>query len=124
MKLYLKRLTNGRDYAVGQLYINNVKFCDTLESSDRLPADTYLVNLSDIEKKHKEKGWARHGKVPTVVRLNHEDTLIFIGTSASNNKIIVGKHIRGNLLLNSKDTYLQLLDRLTSVFEKITLTIE
>jgi hypothetical protein len=50
MKLYLKRLTNGQDYTAGQLYIDNKKFCDTLEPADRLPADTYSVNLSDLDK--------------------------------------------------------------------------
>jgi hypothetical protein len=56
--------------------------------------------------------------------LNHEDTLIFVGTSASNNRIVVGKRTKGNLVSNSQDVYLQLLDKLTNVFEKITLTIE
>jgi hypothetical protein len=72
-----------------------------LESSNRLPAGTYNINLSNIDKSYKEKGWARHGKVPAIVRLGFKDTLIFIGTSASDNRIIVGTHKKGNLVLNS-----------------------
>lgn len=124
MQLYLKRLTNGQDYVSGRLYINDIEFCDTLESSDRLPAGTYNIKLSCIDEQYKRKGWARHGKVPTIVRLGYKDTWIFIGTSASDNRIVVGAHKKGNLVLDSQSTYLRLLDKLTNVFEKITLTIE
>lgn len=122
MELYLKRWKFRPDYTVGQLYINNIKFCDTLEFEKGLPEGTYSINLSTI--KYKEKGWAHNGKVPAVVIDGKKDNLIFIGTSPKAGQIIVGKHERGSFFLNSKRVFEQLLGRLTNVFEKITLTIE
>lgn len=122
MNLQLKRWKFRPGYTVGQLYINNVKFCDTLEFEGGLPEGTYDINLSTI--KYKEKGWAHNGKVPAVVIDGKRDNLIFIGTSPKAGRIIVGKHERGSFFSSSKDVFHKLLGRLTSVFEKITLTIE
>lgn len=124
MRLYLQRVKTCSHYILGHLYINNIRFCDTLESINGLTAGIYEINLSKLNERYKGKGWARRGKVPAIVRNGFKDTLIFIGTSATDNLILVGNRSKGNLILDSQLVFSKLLDQLTNVFEKITLTIE
>lgn len=124
MELFLKRVKTTPNYIIGCLYINNEKFCNTIESYDKLSEGFYEVKLLS-NNKFDIKGWAHYGKVPTIMKNNEStDTVIFIGTSARNGVITVGNYRRGNIILDSKLIFEQLMFRLSKSLDKITLMIE
>mgnify|MGYP001205387415 CR=1 FL=1 len=46
MKLTLKRVTLKKDYTIGQLYVDGVYFCDTLEDTVRNPVWGRFIKVS------------------------------------------------------------------------------
>ena len=49
MKIVLKRIAKRDSYTIGRLYIDGVKFCDTLEDKDR--GLTQSMSVEDIKSK-------------------------------------------------------------------------
>lgn len=49
MKIVLKRIAKRDSYTIGRLYIDGVKFCDTLEDKDR--GLTQSMSIEDIKSK-------------------------------------------------------------------------
>lgn len=125
MELSLKRIYKGEDYAIGELYINGVFFCHTLEDKVRLlnsyedkvygetaiPIGRYKVIIS----------YSNHFKqyMPEILNVNF---FVGIRIHAGNDKndtngcILVGvsKNVKEGYIYNSKYTYKKLFDILKS----------
>ena len=80
MELVLKRTFKGPNYTIGQLYVNGVYECDTLEDTDRgltssmtvqeiaskklygetaIPTGTYKIDMNTVSPKFKDRSWAK-----------------------------------------------------------------
>lgn len=92
MELRLKRRYKGKDYTIGDLYVNGKKFCETLEDTDRgltsemsldditrrkvygktaIPTGTYPVQMGIVSSKFKNRSWAVRweGKPPRLLNV-------------------------------------------------------
>ena len=80
MKLLLKRTAKKENYTIGNLYVNDVFFCNTLEDKDRglhstqslleiqskkvygqtaIPYGTYKIDMNTVSPKFKDRSWAK-----------------------------------------------------------------
>ena len=144
MKLVLDRKWCKDTYSIGNLYIDGVKFCNTLEDKDRglnssmstteiiskkvksktaIPKGTYEVTLNGVS--------PRFGsKQPRLLGVKGFDgVLIHAGNTAADTDgcISVGENKAGGKVLNSKVTYNNLYAKLKSAADKgeqITITIQ
>lgn len=152
MELRIERKWKKRDYCIGVLYVNGIRFCETLEDPDRglkqsmptgiinqkkiygktaIPTGTYRVVLS-ISPKFKNKSWGKKygGLVPEIL-----DVKGYVGirihplSNASQTEGCpgVGDNKEVGKLLNSQKRYFELMDNhLMPAWDKgeeITLTI-
>lgn len=153
MNLNLKRKNFADTYTLGNLYVNDVYFCDTLEDTDRklddsmsleeikskkvyghtaIPKGTYDITLDVVSPKFKDRTWAKfcNGKLPRLINVKgYEGVLIHVGNKADDTLgcILVGKNATSGFINNSTDTFKELYSLLQdskNKGEKLTIKIE
>lgn len=138
MELRLNRRYKGPKYTIGNLYIDDIYFCDTLEDIDRgitsstsledisrkkvygqtaIPTGTYKVNLNVVSPKFKDRSWAKPygGKVPRLMNVpEFEGVLIHPGNTDSDTSgcILVGKNTVVGKVMESTITFNGLMKKL------------
>lgn len=138
MELRLNRRYKGPKYTIGNLYIDYIYFCDTLEDIDRgitsstsledisrkkvygqtaIPTGTYKVNLNVVSPKFKDRSWAKPygGKVPRLMNVpGFEGVLIHPGNTDSDTSgcILVGKNTVVGKVMESTITFNGLMKKL------------
>jgi hypothetical protein len=153
LRLKIKREWKKPDYTIGRLLVNGIRFCETLEDTDRginsnytaaairlikvvgytaIPAGTYKVVLS-ASRKFKNKSWAARygGLVPEIldvkgfsgVRIHPGN-----GPEQTDGCPLVGDNKVKGGLVNSQKRYLELMDKYLMPAwnrnEEISITIE
>lgn len=136
MELTLRRIAKRPTYTIGRLYINGVKFCDTLEDRDRgltqdmpledikkikvpnktaIPAGTYPITMNIISPRLSRQIFYRQncdgGRVPRLLNVpGYDGILMHVGNTAAHSSgcILVGENNKVGMVLNSKDTFLKL----------------
>lgn len=155
MKILVNRKWKKEGYTIGKLYIDCVPFCDTLEDKDRgltsfmplekikvlkkaavtaIPTGTYNVRMDVVSSKYSKSDWYIrncHGaKVPRLENVpGYEGILIHSGNTASDTEgcILVGQNKAVGKVLNSKETFLQLYNKMYAAYskgDKIQITIK
>ena len=150
MKLLLKRVIKGDTYTVGDLYIDGVHFCDTLEDKDRgltsdmsqleilekkvngetaIPTGTYKITMDVVSPRFSKKSFYSFcgGKLPRLINVKgFEGVLIHVGNNASDTEgcILVGKHADGPSIYASRDTFLDLYEVLLDNKDDLSITIQ
>lgn len=155
MKILVDRKWKKEDYTIGKLYIDGVPFCETLEDKDRgltssmplekikvlkkaaitaIPTGTYNVRMDVVSSKYSKSDWYVkncHGaKVPRLENVpGYAGILIHSGNTASDTEgcILVGQNKAVGKVLNSKETFLQLYNKMYAAYskgEKIQITIK
>ena len=153
MKILLKRIYKKEKYTIGNLYINNVFFCNTLEDTDRgltkdmslkeiqsikqkgitaIPSGKYSVTL-DIQspkfKNYKQYAFC-DGYLPRLVGVpGFDGILIHIGNKPEQTEgcLLVGKNKVKGQVVDSTETFKKLYDLLKAAndnHESINITIE
>lgn len=118
MELNLKRKYKDPKYTIGDLYINDKLFCNTIEDTDRglkdsmtltdikakkvygqtaIPTGTYEIDMNTVSPKFKNRSWAKPygGKLPRLIDVKGFDgVLIHVGNTAEDSLgcILVGKN--------------------------------
>ncbi len=134
MKLLLKRTAKKENYTIGNLYVNDVFFCNTLEDKDRglhstqslleiqskkvygqtaIPYGTYKIDMNTISSKFKDRSWAKFcgGKLPRLIDVKgYEGVLIHVGNKAEDTLgcILVGENKIKGQVINSTATFQEL----------------
>ncbi len=125
MELVLKRTFKGPNYTIGQLYVNGVYECDTLEDTDRgltssmtvqeiaskklygetaIPTGTYKIDMNTVSAKFKDRSWAKFcgGKLPRLLEVKgYSGVLIHVGNIAKDTLgcILVGENkVKGQVI--------------------------
>lgn len=153
MNIVIKRLYKKSDYTIGDLYINNQWFCNTLEDVDRglkkedplsyimkykrfcniaIPTGTYEITLDEVSPKFSkvEKYKTIQGKLPRLQDVpGFEGILIHIGNTNKDTEgcILVGKNRLKGRVCESTDTFFKLYKTLQDAKnkgEEITIKIE
>lgn len=154
MKLLLQRIYTCRDYTIGNLYINDKYFCDTLEDTDRgldqampiekikqlkikdktaIPTGTYNILMNVVSPKYSKRQYYMDlckGKVPRLTSVpGYDGVLIHVGNTAADTSgcILVGLNKAKGKVLSSRIIFEKLypiLKEASNKGEKITLTIE
>lgn len=150
MELLLKRIAKRDTYTIGRLYIDGEKFCDTLEDKDRglaqslplcvnrakktkgstaIPTGRYRVTLLVQSPRFKNVAFYKFcdGRVPRLLNVPAFDgVLIHTGNTSADTEgcILVGENKAVGKVLNSRETFLRLYDRLQQAKELIYITIE
>lgn len=139
MKLTLQRIAKKDTYTIGRLYIDGVKFCDTIEDADRglnqsmdlekikslkkanvtaIPTGTYKVTMGIKSPKYSNYGkypWARkyNGKLPRLLNVpGYDGVLIHVGNTAKDTSgcILVGENKVVGKVINSAKWFTKLMD--------------
>ena len=146
MNILVDRKWKKESYTIGKLYIDGVAFCETLEDTDRglsntmpleeiksikkagitaIPSGTYKINMDIVSSKFSKSPWYIkncHGaKVPRLENVpGYAGILIHTGNTASDTEgcILVGQNKAKGKVLNSKDTFLQLYNKMYAVHQK------
>ena len=136
MELLLIRRWPKPTYCIGALYINGVRFHETLEDKDRgitqdmptteiykkkvygytaIGKGRYRIDMNSVSPKFKTRNWAAKygGRVPEIL-----DVKCFTGVrihpgsdaSSTNGCICVGENKVKGKLINSQKTYFELMD--------------
>lgn len=154
MELLLKRIAKKEKYTIGDLYIDRMWFCNTLEDKDRnlnkfmseseifkikinnetaIPTGTYKVTLDVISPKFSKYSFYQEvcqGKLPRLLNVpGFEGILIHVGEGPNGAKltsgcILVGLNTIPGGLTDSKATFKKLYSRLLLDKDNITITIE
>ena len=154
MELLVKRVARRDEYTIGRLYINGVKFSETLEDCDRgltqdmpleeikakkvygktaIPTGTYEIDMNTISPKFQARSWAKPygGKLPRLIGVKgFEGVLLHVGNTASNSSgcLLVGKNSIKGMVTDSTKTFMSLMSKYLLPAklrgEKITITIE
>lgn len=150
MKLLLQRRYRGPKYTIGTLFIDDKRFCDTLEDTDRglscelseaenirlkiagktaIPTGTYHLTMDQVSTKFKYKSWAvpYGGKLPRLLSVPaYVGVLIHPGNDASATEgcLLVGENKEVGKVINSQATFHKLMQILLSAKDEITITIQ
>lgn len=154
MKLTLKRVAKRPTYTIGWLYVDGVKFCDTIEDKDRgltqsmpvaeikkrkvysqtaIPTGTYTISMNTVSPKYSKRDFYKklcNGKVPRLLNVpGYDGVLIHVGNTERDTAgcILVGQNTSVGKVLNSQVTFTRLYKVLKDAAdkgEKITLTIQ
>lgn len=135
MELNLKRKYKDPKYTIGDLYINDKLFCNTIEDTDRglkdsmtltdikakkvygqtaIPAGTYEIDMNTVSPKFKNRSWAKPygGKLPRLIDVKGFDgVLIHVGNTAEDSLgcILVGKNTAKGKVKESTATFNKLM---------------
>ena len=149
MKLELIRRYRKSDYTIGSLLVDGVKFCDTLEPTDRgltssmtlqeikankvkgktaIPTGIYHVDMNTVSPRLKNKSYAKPygGRVPRLQGVKgFAGVLIHPGNTADDTEgcILVGRNTEVGKLTDSKATYCKLFEMMDAVNEHIIIEI-
>lgn len=142
MKLLVKRIAEKKDYTIGNLFVDGVYVCDTLEDAVRpkkiygrtaIPKGTYQIDMDVVSPRFKDRGWAKPygGKLPRLVNVpNFEGVLIHVGNNQSDTSgcLLVGKNSVKGMVTDSISTFSRIMDDYLVPAHKrgetITITIE
>lgn len=154
MELRLERAWKKDTYTIGNLYINGVWFCNTVEDKDRglkqtmsleeinkikiysqtaIPTGKYKIAMNTVSPKFNQKQFYKDvcgGKVPRVLNVpGYDGILIHVGTKATQSAgcILVGHNKVKGGLTNSKEVFItlyELMKHASDRGESITITIE
>lgn len=153
MKILVKRTYKKTDYTIGNLYIDDQWFCNTMEDVDKgltqsqpssyiynvkrcgevaIPTGTYNVDMDTVSPKYskKEKYKSIDGKLPRLEDVpGFEGILIHCGNTHEDSKgcILVGKNKLKGRVCESTTTFFNLYKILHDAHnkgEEIILTIE
>lgn len=155
MKILVDRKWKKEGYTIGRLSIGGVPFCETLEDKDRglkstmsleeikalkkagitaIPTGTYNVRMDIVSNKYSKSTWYQkncHGsKVPRLENVpGYDGILIHSGNTAADTEgcILVGQNKVKGQVINSKETFLQLYNKMYAAYqkgEKIEITIK
>lgn len=127
MELRVERRWKKEGYTIGVLYINGVRFCETLEDTVRpngvkiygktaIPAGRYRIRMDIISPRFKNRSWAKryNGIVPRL-----ENVPDFIGVllhplnkpEETDGCIGVGNNRKKGMILDSQKRYYELMDK-------------
>lgn len=154
MNILVDRKWKKEAYTIGKLHLDGVPFCETLEDRDRglassmspeeikkrkkagttaIPTGTYKVRMDVISGKYSKSDWYIrncHGaRVPRLENVpGFDGILMHTGNTASDTEgcILVGQNKERGKVINSKETFLKLYDRMYSAYckgEGIEITI-
>lgn len=153
MILRLERRWPKQTYTIGILYVNNVRFCETLEDRDRglkqtdhpdyirsrkvfaetaIPTGTYEVAMNVTSPKYSAVAWYYklcQGKMPRLLNVpGFDGILIHPGSDALSTRgcILTGKNTIVGKLTESKATFEKLYKKMKAAHdkgEKITIEI-
>lgn len=150
MELRLQRIARRDTYTIGRLYIDGIRFCDTIEDKDRglrqtdslavikrvkvqnetaIPAGRYRVTLGVKSPRLSSKAAYSfcNGYVPRLINVpGFDGILIHIGNTARDSAgcILVGENKQVGMVMNSTATFHRLYDRLKAAKGEIYITIE
>lgn len=143
MDLRVERRWKKEGYTIGILYINGVRFCETLEDKVRpngvkiygktaIPAGRYRITMDIVSDKFRNRSWARpyNGKLPRLLNVpNFEGVLIHVGNRPEDTLgcILVGNNRVKGMVLDSTQRFKELMDILIPANksgEEIWITIE
>lgn len=136
MEILIKRRYKGATYTIGTLYVDGVRFCDTLEDEDRgidasmseaniarykvygktaIQTGTYRIDMNTVSQKFKNRSWAKHygGIVPRLVGVKgFSGVLIHPGNSEADTLgcVLVGENKVKGQVINSQKTWFALMD--------------
>lgn len=146
----MKRIAKRETYTIGRLSIDGVRFCDTLEDTDRglrqdmpvsvlkvkkkksmtaIPTGRYRVTLGVQSPKYKDRQQYAFckGYVPRLLNVPaYEGVLIHIGNTSKDTEgcILVGENKVVGEVINSTNTFYRLYERLRNATDYIYITIE
>lgn len=146
MNLLLDRKWKKENYTIGNLYIDNKFFANTLEDTDRglnssmllkeicnikiphntaIPTGIYKVLMNTISPKYSKNEWyirnCNHARMPRLYDVKgYEGVLIHPGNTAKDTDgcILVGKNSIKGMVTNSKDYFLILYKLLFNAYKK------
>lgn len=143
MELRVERRWKKEGYTIGILYINGVRFCETLEDTVRpngvkiygktaIPAGRYRITMDIVSDKFRNRSWAKpyNGKLPRLLNVpNFEGVLIHVGNRPEDTLgcILVGNNRVKGMVLDSTQRFKELMDILipaNNAGEEIWITIE
>lgn len=150
MELELRRIARRETYTIGRLYVDGVRFCDTLEDTDRglrqdmalpvlrakkrkgitaIPTGRYRVTLGVKSPKYSQRKAYDFckGYVPRLINVpGYEGVLIHIGNYPKDTEgcILVGKNTKVGAVLESAATFRELYALLQTAKEPIYITIK
>lgn len=143
MELRVERRWKKEGYTIGILYINGVRFCETLEDTVRpngvkiygktaIPAGRYRITMDIVSDKFRNRSWARpyNGKLPRLLNVpNFEGVLIHVGNRPEDTLgcILVGNNRVRGMVLDSTQRFKELMFKLilaNQSGEEIWITIE
>lgn len=140
MKLKLKRIAKKDTYTIGKLYIDDIYFCDTLEDRDRgitndmteediskikvkgetaIPIGTYNISITYSPKFKRDMPLIENVKGFAGIRIHSGNT-----DKDSEGCILVGENKIIGKVINSRETYNKLFNRLVKEKNKITIEIK
>ena len=153
MKLLLKRIYTCSTYTIGNLYIDNVYVCDTLEDTDRMlddsmkeekilsikikdqtaiPTGTYNILMNVVSPKYSKKQYylnVCNGKVPRLDNVKgYAGVLMHVGNYAKDTSgcILLGYNRQKGAVLDSKKAFEKVYKILKAAYDngkKIDITI-
>lgn len=145
MKLRVERRWPKGTYTVGILYVDSVRFCETLEDKDRelrqeddlstirsikvygetaIPAGNYEIKLNVVSPKYRAIKWYKDlcgGRMPRLLDVpGFEGILIHPGNTAldSYGCILVGRNTKVGRLTESKATFKALYKKMKEAADK------
>lgn len=154
MRILVDRRWKKDTYTIGVLYIDGVRFCETLEDKDRglkssdsyssirsrkvygetaIPTGTYGVRMDVVSPKYAAVSWYKRlcgGKMPRLMGVpGFEGILIHPGNTALDTYgcILVGRNTKVGQVTSSKDTFAELYRRMKAASdrrEQITVEIK
>jgi hypothetical protein len=153
MNLRVERRWKKDTYVIGVLFVDGVRFCETLEDKDRglkqsdplsvikarkvyqetaIPTGVYEVAMDTVSPKYNASAWYRkvcQGKVPRLLDVpGWEGVLLHTGNNALQTAgcLLVGRNTKVGQLTESKATFEKLYKKMKSAHdkgEKITIQI-
>ena len=152
MRLTVDRRWKKATYTIGILYVDGVRFCETLEDKDRglkqtdsyssirsrkvygetaIPAGTYGIRMDIVSPKYGAVSWYQNlcgGKMPRLTGVPcFEGILIHPGNTAldSYGCILVGRNTKVGQVTSSKDTFAALYKKMKAAADRgESITIE
>lgn len=146
MKLTVGRKWKKEDYTIGQLFVDGVFFCNTLEDRDRglassmsleeikkrkvygetaIPTGTYTIRMDIASAKFAKSSWyinnCNGSKMPRLMDVpGYEGILIHPGNKALDTFgcILVGKNDVKGMVTKSKDYFLSLYNKMYAAYKK------
>jgi len=146
MKLLVDRKWKKEGYTIGQLFVDGVFYCNTLEDKDRgltsstpladiqrikvkgqtaIPTGTYVVRMDIVSPKYSKQSWfvknCNGSRMPRLMNVpGFDGILMHTGNQASNTDgcLLVGKNDVKGMVTKSKDYFLPLYDKMYAAYKK------